>query len=58
MKDVEITHYCSFCGKSNVEAKAIITSDSVCICDECILSCVNLIFTQALKNQDDKTTKK
>ena len=35
--------YCSFCGKSDLEALEIITAESVAICDECVALCVEII---------------
>lgn len=38
------THKCSFCGKNNNQVRKIITGEGVCICDECIFLCVDIIF--------------
>lgn len=40
------THKCSFCGKTNNDVASIIAGDGVCICDECVFVCVNIIFKQ------------
>ncbi|WOU46055.1 ClpX C4-type zinc finger protein [Citrobacter portucalensis] len=40
------THKCSFCGKTNNDVATIIAGDGVCICDECVYLCVEIIFKQ------------
>jgi hypothetical protein len=35
--------YCSFCGNSKHEAKALIAGPSVFICNDCVGVCVNLL---------------
>lgn len=35
--------YCSFCGKSETEVAAIVTSPGANICDDCVLECSKLI---------------
>ncbi|EEE5063423.1 hypothetical protein CSP06_003539 [Salmonella enterica subsp. houtenae] len=40
------THKCSFCGKTNKDVSSIIAGDGVCICDECVFLCVEIIFKQ------------
>jgi hypothetical protein len=37
------TLYCSFCRKSQHEVKKLIAGPSVCICDECVGLCVDII---------------
>ncbi len=39
MSEAEI--YCSFCGKSNGEARCIVAGPTVYICDECVQACVD-----------------
>lgn len=34
---------CSFCGKSQSEAKKLVTGPGVCICDECVDLCTNIL---------------
>ena len=34
---------CSFCGKPQEEAEKIVAGPGVCICDECIDLCVNIL---------------
>jgi ATP-dependent Clp protease ATP-binding subunit ClpX len=43
-EDDKREYYCSFCGKSKDEVKKLIASlNYVCICDECINLCYNII---------------
>ena len=44
--DSEKTLYCSFCGKCQHEVQALITGPTVCICDECVETCVDIIRTK------------
>ena len=37
---------CSFCGKSQEECKKLIGGVNVYICEECILLCVKIIFSE------------
>ncbi|EDH3766043.1 hypothetical protein GDA03_21870 [Salmonella enterica subsp. enterica] len=41
------THKCSFCGKTNNDVSLIIAGDGVCICDECVFICVEIIFKKS-----------
>jgi hypothetical protein len=41
--------YCSFCGKSQHEAKALVAGPHVFICDECIDVCSDIIDEQLLR---------
>ncbi|MDR1009365.1 MAG: ATP-dependent Clp protease ATP-binding subunit ClpX [Rickettsiales bacterium] len=43
MTDENTIKYCSFCGKSQHEAKKLIAGPSVYICDNCIALCANII---------------
>ena len=38
-------YFCSFCGKSQHKVKKIIACQkgNICICDECIILCYNII---------------
>ncbi len=38
------THKCSFCDKTNDELRLIIAGTGVCICNECVLICVEIVF--------------
>jgi len=42
--------YCSFCGKSEHEVRKLIAGPSVCICDECVDLC-NDIITEEMQEQ-------
>ena len=47
MSDKATREICSFCGKTKEEAVLIITTPdgtSACICDKCILKCVDIYF--------------
>ncbi|HCF2412850.1 TPA: hypothetical protein NI805_004436 [Pseudomonas aeruginosa] len=37
------THYCSFCGESERDLKALIKGPSALICDACVALCVELL---------------
>ncbi|HBP0606440.1 TPA: hypothetical protein L5Q07_006724, partial [Pseudomonas aeruginosa] len=37
------THYCSFCGESEHDLKALIKGPSALICDACVALCVELL---------------
>ena len=41
-KAVDITVYCSFCGRSQHEVEQLIAGPSVYICDACVSLCVEL----------------
>ena len=49
--------FCSFCGKSVYEVKKLVSGRGVCICDECINLC-NDIMADDKKNQVTKDTEK
>ena len=40
-KDRELC--CSFCGKPQYEARKLVAGPGVCICDECIDLCINIL---------------
>ena len=41
---IEVEMKCSFCGKTNSEVDQLVAAtDKLCICDECIMSCVKLL---------------
>jgi len=42
-KEKSSTSYCSFCGKSQHEVLKLIAGPKVCICDECVDLCVDII---------------
>ena len=42
-EDVKNTLCCSFCGRTQKEANKIISGPGVCICDECINLCYDVI---------------
>lgn len=45
-KDRELC--CSFCGKPQDEAKKLVAGPGVCICDECVNLCVNILDERVL----------
>ena len=47
--------YCSFCGKSEDQVKKMLAGPSgVCICDECVDSCLAIIESESIANATDK----
>ena len=47
---------CSFCGKSEPEVKKIIAgTNGVCICDECISVCNDIIEEEIYEGDDEKS---
>ena len=52
-KDIK---YCSFCGKSQHEAKKLIAGPHVYICDSCIKLCMNIINEEQKKAIAETTT--
>ena len=42
-KEKSSTSYCSFCGKSQDGVRKMIAGPNVCICDECVDLCVEII---------------
>lgn len=49
-KDHELC--CSFCGKPQDEAKKLVAGPGVCICDECIDLCINILNEDPLRHHD------
>ena len=49
--------FCSFCGKSVYEVKKLVSGRNVCICDECINLC-NDIMADDKKNKIDSDAEK
>ena len=54
---------CSFCGKTNSEVGQLVAAtDKLCICDECIITCVKLLIygepKPVLINLDDDKNNK
>ena len=49
---------CSFCGKPQFEAKKLVAGPGVCICDECIDLCNNILEEELpeFKKKSDKTS--
>ena len=35
---------CSFCGKSQYEVNSVVAGPDVCICEECIILCMEIIM--------------
>ena len=50
--------YCSFCGKSQHEVKKLIAGPSVCICDECIDLCNEIVRDEVLGEKGSKKERK
>src|SRR5262245_55428088 len=51
--------YCSFCGKSQHEARKLIAGPTVFICDECVELCMDIVREDnksSLKSRDDIPT--
>lgn len=42
---------CNFCGKSQREIKKLIVGPGVCICDECIELCSDVVYEDTIKSQ-------
>ncbi len=45
--------YCSFCGKSELEIKAMVQGTFVFICNECLGLCVQIVVDQGLVTLDE-----
>jgi len=55
------TLYCSFCGKSQREARKLIAGPTVFICDECVELCIDIIREEnksSVKSRDRIPTPK
>ena len=50
--------YCSFCGKSQDEVDKLIAGPGVCICDECVQLCMDIIEEGQPRAERQKTTAK
>ena len=48
--DSKNTLYCSFCGKSQHEVRKLIAGPTVCICDECVELCMDIIREETKNN--------
>lgn len=48
-KDKTTAVTCSFCGKGKDEVKKIITGPKVCICDECVEVCNDILAGESEK---------
>lgn len=44
--NLQPTHKCSFCDRTNNDVSVMIAGPGVCICDICVLLCVEVIFKQ------------
>lgn len=51
VKNNDVNMRCSFCGKGTEEVEQLITGPSVCICNECILLCHEIIDVQSEENE-------
>jgi ATP-dependent Clp protease ATP-binding subunit ClpX len=49
MKKKRRASYCSFCGKNEGEVFKLISGPMVCICDECIAACQELLVEDKLE---------
>ncbi len=52
--DKQNNQFCSFCGKAVYEVKKLVSGRNVCICDECIALC-NDIMADDLRNDNTKS---
>ncbi|HBM2776597.1 ClpX C4-type zinc finger protein [Enterobacter cloacae] len=51
--NIQPTHKCSFCGKTNVEvAGVLIAGDGVSICQECVFLCVEIVFKHSARTDE------
>ena len=46
MSDEEKELHCSFCGKSNTQARHFVVQGDVCICDSCVAACAQIMAEQ------------
>ncbi|MGY3146725.1 ATP-dependent protease Clp ATPase subunit [Bradyrhizobium sp. USDA 3397] len=44
--------YCSLCGKSQHEVRKLIAASTVCICDECVELCMDIIREENKSSPD------
>lgn len=51
-----VTHKCSFCEKDNSMVRHMVAGSGVSICDECILSCVEVVFKGSTKKEQKDET--
>lgn len=55
MSEEQLIH-CSFCGRSAAECKHIITGpDGACICSDCVLNCVAILFGEEERGEAAST---
>ncbi|HAT2600275.1 TPA: ClpX C4-type zinc finger protein [Citrobacter freundii] len=51
--NIQPTHKCSFCGKTNVEiAGVLVVGDGVSICQECVFLCVEIVFKHSARTNE------
>jgi len=51
--NIQPTHKCSFCGKTNVEvAGVLVAGPGVSICQECVFLCVEIVFKHSAKTDE------
>ena len=48
-------HYCSFCGKSPSDTTYMIAGRDACICERCLIQCVEVISE---RKKEDKSINK
>ena len=54
MTEIINLHYCSFCKKSVGETKYMIQGPGVCICEECVKLCVEVIYNKEKEKEKEK----
>ncbi|MEP8780273.1 ClpX C4-type zinc finger protein [Enterobacter ludwigii] len=55
--NIQPTHKCSFCGKTNVDAAGVfIAGDGVSICQECVFLCVEIVFKHSARTDEPTAT--
>ena len=51
--NIQPTHKCSFCGKTNVEVSGVlIAGDGVSICQACVFLCVGIVFKHSARTDE------
>ena len=51
--NIQPTHKCSFCGKTNVEvAGVLVAGPGVSVCQECVFLCVEIVFKHSAKTDE------